>query len=65
MRLNSRNKLLLALSIILFVTFTGASLLNYLMTRDSVRAEIIRKDLPLTMDNIYSELTAELFSFNI
>ncbi len=60
MRLNSRNRLLLALSIILFVTFTGASLLNYLMTRDSVRAEIIRKDLPLTMDNIYSELTAEL-----
>ena len=34
--------------------------MNYLMTRDSVRAEIIRKDLPLTMDNIYSELTAEL-----
>ena len=60
MRLNSRNRLLLALSVILFVTFTGASLLNYLMTRDSVRAEIIRKDLPLTMDNIYSELTAEL-----
>ncbi len=60
MRLNPRNRLLLALSVILFVTFTGASLLNYLMTRDSVRAEIIRKDLPLTMDNIYSELTAEL-----
>ena len=59
-RLNSRNRLLLALSVILFFSFMGTSLLNYLMTRDSVRAEIIRKDLPLTMDNIYSELTAEL-----
>lgn len=59
-RLSARNKLLLALASILFFSFLGVSYLNYKFTRRDVHAEILRSDLPLTMDNIYSELTSEL-----
>ncbi len=59
-RLNTRNKLLLTLTVLLASSFVGISLLNYIITRNGVHAEIIRNDLPLTMDNIYSELTAEM-----
>lgn len=57
---HSRNRLLLALSAILIVAFVGVSCLNYFLTRERVHREILSRDLPLTMDNIYSELTAEL-----
>jgi len=59
-RFNRKNRLLLALTVILTLAFLGVSTINYLVTRDSVHAEIIRNDLPLTMDNIYSELSAML-----
>lgn len=55
-----RNRLLFVLGVILIFSFTGVSYVNYVVTRASVRNEILRTDLPLTMDNIYSELTAEL-----
>ncbi|MEE4241790.1 MAG: sensor domain-containing diguanylate cyclase [Desulfopila sp.] len=57
-RIASKNKFLFALAVILAVAFLGVSTINYLVTREAVHAEIIRNDLPLTMDNIYSELTA-------
>lgn len=60
MRLNARNKLLVAIAAILFLSFFGVSYLNYTINRSSVHAEIVRNDLPLTMDNIYSELTAKM-----
>lgn len=59
-RLSARNKLLLALAAILLFSFVGVSFLNYKITRASIHEEILRNDLPLTMDNIYSELTSEL-----
>ena len=59
-RLSARNKLLLALTTILLFSFVGVSFLNYKITRASIHEEIMRNDLPLTMDNIYSELTSEL-----
>lgn len=55
-----RNRLLFVLGMILIFSFTGISYLNYVVTKTSVHAEILRNDLPLTMENIYSELTAEL-----
>ncbi len=58
--IGSRNRVLLTLAIVLICSFVGISALNYKVTRDSVRAEILRNDLPLTMDNIYSELTSEM-----
>lgn len=59
-KLDARNRLLLALSTILILAFVGVSYLNYIFTRERIHREILSKDLPLTMDNIYSELTAEL-----
>jgi diguanylate cyclase (GGDEF)-like protein len=59
-RLSARNKLLLAMVIILLFSFVGVSFLNYKITRASVHEEILRNDLPLTMDNIYSELSSDL-----
>lgn len=58
--LSAKQQLLLLLTVILFFSFVGGSLLNYKMTRASVHSEILRNDLPLTMDNIYSELTSEM-----
>ena len=46
--------------IILLFSFVGVSFLNYKLTRASVHEEILRNDLPLTMDNIYSELSSDL-----
>jgi len=59
-RSTSRNKLLLTITVILIFSFVGVSGLNYMITRASVSEEILQNDLPLTMDNIYSELTSEM-----
>jgi diguanylate cyclase (GGDEF)-like protein len=59
-RLSARNKLLLAMVAILIFSFVGVSILNYKLTRASIHEEILRNDLPLTMDNIYSELSSDL-----
>lgn len=59
-RLSAKNQLLFVLTLILLFAFMGGSLLNYKMTREAVHSEILRTDLPLTMDNIYSELTSEM-----
>lgn len=58
--LRGRNRILLFLGVLLLLTFLGVSVLNYKVTRVDVNAQILRRDLPLTMDNIYSELSAEL-----
>ncbi len=50
----------MALAVILAIAFIGSSVLNYRLTRNAVHQEILQTDLPLTMDNIYSELSAEL-----
>ncbi len=57
---STRNWLLVLIAAILFCSFIGISSINYMITRASVRAEILQNDLPLTMDNIYSELTSEM-----
>ncbi len=59
-RVNPRNRLLVALAVILLLAFVGVSVINYNITKAAVHSEILQKDLPLTMSNIYSELTAEL-----
>jgi diguanylate cyclase (GGDEF)-like protein len=57
---SARNRLLLALTVILATSFVGTSLINYTITSSAIRREILQKDLPLTRDNIYSDLSAEL-----
>ncbi|MUM77092.1 diguanylate cyclase [Pseudodesulfovibrio sp. F-1] len=51
-----KTKLLLALSVILLASFTATSVINYTVTRDSIREELINSSLPLTGKNIYSEI---------
>jgi len=57
---NDRNKLLFTLGLILAGSFAGVSFFNYWVTRDAVHREIVLNGLPLTRDNIYSELSSEL-----
>lgn len=60
MKVTPRNKLLAALLLILTCAFIGGSGLNYQITKSAVHREIVQNDLPLTMNNIYSDLSAEL-----
>ncbi|MEF2230706.1 MAG: sensor domain-containing diguanylate cyclase [Pseudodesulfovibrio sp.] len=53
-------KLLAALSLILLAAFITTSLVNYRITRDSVREELLNSSLPLTGKNIYSEIHSAL-----
>ena len=53
-------KLLSALSVILLATFVATSLVNYYITRESVREELLNSALPLTGKNIYSEIHSDL-----
>lgn len=59
-KLTPRGRLLMAIGLILTFAFVGVSLINYMLTRSSIRQEIISNDLPLTRDNIYSEISSEL-----
>jgi len=51
-----KSKLLIALSLILLTAFIATSMVNYKVTRDAVRAELLNSSLPLTGKNIYSEI---------
>ncbi|WP_235893930.1 sensor domain-containing diguanylate cyclase [Oceanidesulfovibrio indonesiensis] len=55
-----RNMFLAAIALVLLLSFLGISALNYSITRATIREEIITNDLPLTRDNIYSDITSEL-----
>ncbi len=57
---NDRNRLMLGLGLILAASFVGVSTFNYMATREAIHQEIILQGLPLTRDNIYSELSGEL-----
>jgi diguanylate cyclase (GGDEF)-like protein len=48
------------LAAILVFAFVATGVINYQVSRESVRREIITSGLPLTRDNIYSEITASL-----
>ena len=53
-------KLLAALSLILLAAFITTSIVNYRITRESVREELLNSSLPLTGKNIYSEIHSAL-----
>lgn len=52
--------LLLLLTILLLGGFLATSLVSYYASRDSIRAQIVNTELPLTSDNIYSEIQKDL-----
>ena len=52
--------LLLPLAILLLGGFLATSLSSYYVSRDSIRERIVNTELPLTSDNIYSEIQKDL-----
>jgi len=52
--------LLAWLAVILAAGFLTTAVVNYLVSRDKIRESILAQELPLTGDNIYSELQKDL-----
>ena len=55
-----KKKLIIALSVILIIGFLTTSLVSYFVSRASLRSQIDEMALPLTSDNIYSEIQRDL-----
>ncbi len=55
-----KSRLVAVLIAILAIGFLANSLLNYVVSSDSVRKNIIDQQLPLTGDNVYSEIQRDL-----
>lgn len=58
--LSERSRLLGWLSAILVVGFLTTSIAGYIVSRDSIRDSIAKQALPLTADNIYSEIQRDI-----
>lgn len=57
---NSKNRLIGVISLLLVAGFLVTSLASFFASRSSLRSEIVRNELPLTSDNIYSEIQRDL-----
>ncbi|MCP4673317.1 MAG: diguanylate cyclase [Desulfobacula sp.] len=55
-----RDKLIIIVSLLLVAGFMASSLASYYTARASLRSQIKHKHLPLTSDNIYSEIQRDL-----
>lgn len=53
-------KLILALSLLLGTGFTATTLINYHVSKAAIRSSIVASELPLTSDNIYTEIQKDL-----
>jgi signal transduction histidine kinase len=53
--------MLISLGVMLFVGFVLTSTVSYLVSRDSIRKAILQNELPLSSNNIYSEIQRDLF----
>lgn len=56
----NKYKLVAAISILLIAGFLVTSLARFFVSRASLRSEIVLNELPLTSDNIYSEIRHDL-----
>ena len=56
----TKNKLLAVLGLVLVLGFVAVNLANYYVSRQSLREALIHNELPLTSNNIYSEIQASL-----
>lgn len=57
---NKTHRLLMALAAILLIGFLAVNFLNFQVSRKAVREALVEHELPLTSDNIYSEIQASL-----
>ena len=58
--MSAKARLIAVLSVILVTAFAATGLVNYRVSREAVRREIVTSRLPLTRDIIYSEISASL-----
>jgi len=58
--LTRKRRMLLQVSLILVGGFLTTSVVSYLIARSSVRDQIVTSSLPLTSDNVYSEIQRDL-----
>jgi hypothetical protein len=59
-RNKEKSKLVAAISVLLAAGFLVTSLASYFVSRSSLRSEISLNELPLTSDNVYSEIQRDL-----
>jgi diguanylate cyclase (GGDEF)-like protein len=58
--LRDKRKLIIILSLLLGTGFAATTLVNYYVSKAAIRGSIIASELPLTSDNIYSEIQKDL-----
>ena len=56
----SKRTMIALISAVIFVGFTAVTLLNYFYKKDEAINSLITRELPLTSDNIYSEVQRDL-----
>lgn len=59
-RLTLKTRLILSVSVLLVFGFALTNINNYRVSLRSLRKNIVEHSLPLTRDNIYSEIQADL-----
>jgi diguanylate cyclase (GGDEF)-like protein len=57
---SDKAKLITALWLLLSAGFLATTLVSYFVSRDSIRESIVASELPLTSDNVYSEIQKDL-----
>ena len=59
-RFCDKAKLIVAISLLICAGFLATSLVSYFVSRDAIRDSITSTELPLTSDNVYSEIQKDL-----
>lgn len=59
-RITDKRRLIVALGIVLAIGFIATTLVNYTVSKASIRGTLIASELPLTSDNVYSEIQRDL-----
>jgi diguanylate cyclase (GGDEF)-like protein len=57
---NDKRKLIITLAVLLLVGFAATTLVNYYVSKGVIRDSIVASELPLTSDNLYSEIQKDL-----
>jgi len=60
--MEDKKKLILIVSLLLITGFLATSFVSFFVSRSSLRSQITYNELPLTSDNIYSEIQRDLLS---
>lgn len=58
--LHKKHRLYLLLALLLCLGFAATSMVSYFVSRASIRSSIVSNELPLTSDNIFSEIQKDL-----